>query len=119
MSGIGTGGWQPNEDYLGAMEIAFAWDPSEPPSNRFTLLTPKYGKQRVDVLDGRSTILKLLARPHFDMTKLASHRLELLVDGAVVGTQPLGSGWRMLAFALPTLTPGTHELELRPHRRGR
>jgi len=116
MSGIGTGRWQPNEDYLGAMEIAFAWDPSEPPSNRFTLLAPKYGKQRVDVLDGRSTILKLLARPQFDVSRLASRGLELLVDGAVVGTQPLGSGWRMLAFALPTLTPGPHELELRPRR---
>lgn len=113
LSGAGASGWQANDDYLAGMEIDDPWA-MERPSTRFTLLSPTYGKQMVDVNDGRSTILKVLARRHFDLTKLASQRLELLVDGAVVGAQPLGSGWRMLAFALPALTPGQHEFELRP-----
>lgn len=114
-AGASATGWQANEDCLGAIEIDFAGAPSARASGRFTLLSPTYARQRVDVHDGHSPILKLLARPHFDVAGIASQELQLLVDGAVVGTQPLGSGWQMLAFALPTLTPGPHEFELRPH----
>ena len=114
-AGASASGWQANEDCLGAMEIDFAGAPSSRSSGRFTLLSPTYARQRVDVRDGHSPILKLLARPHFDVASIASQELQLLVDGAVVGTQPLGSGWQMLAFALPTLPPGPHEFELRPH----
>jgi membrane-associated phospholipid phosphatase len=113
-AGASATGWQANEDCLGAMEIDYAGAPSARASGRFTLLSPTYAKQRVDVHDGHSPILKLLARPHFDVAGIASQELQLLVDGAVVGTQPLGSGWQMLAFALPTLTPGPHDFELRP-----
>ncbi len=110
--------WQPNDECLGAMEIDYGWTRSARPLNRFTLLAPTYGKQRVDVHDGRSPILKLLARPDVAISSIAEQELELLVDGAVVGTQSLGSGWQVLAFALPALTPGAHEFELRPHKAG-
>jgi hypothetical protein len=113
LSGGAASTWQTNDDYLGAIEIEHGSAPPGRPSNRFTLLAPIYGKQQAEVHDGRSAVLKLLARPHFDLADISSRRLELLVDGTVVGTQPLGTGWRMLAFALSTLAPGTHEFGLR------
>ena len=83
----------------------------------FTLLSPSYGKQWVDVRNGRNAILKVLARTHLDLMEATSHRLELLVDGTVVGAQRLDGRWRTLTFALPMLEPGTHQFELLSIRR--
>lgn len=80
---------------------------------QFTRLPATYGKHVVEVRNGRSPILKLLARRgRLDGVAAISHHLTLLVDGMVVGVQPLASSWRALAFALPELEPGRHELEL-------
>jgi membrane-associated phospholipid phosphatase len=78
---------------------------------RLTLLSPTYGKQWVNVGDGRRPIVKLLARRRRALTDV-SHRVTLLVDGTVVGSEQLESRWRSLVFALPVLEPGPHEIEL-------
>ena len=84
---------------------------------RFTLLSPIYGKQWVQVGNGRTAILKVLARTHLDPVETTSHRLELLIDGTVVDVQRLDTRWRTLAFALPMLEPGQHQFELLAVRR--
>ena len=68
----------------------------------------------VDFSGGRSTILRLLARTHLDVEDASEPRLALLIDGTVVGSQPLDTHWRTLAFALPVLEPGPHVVELLP-----
>ncbi|MGH7893371.1 MAG: hypothetical protein ACREQL_01820, partial [Candidatus Binatia bacterium] len=107
------GGLRTTDDSLCAVEIDDdAFGSTGWTGDQFTLLAPIYGKQWVDVRNGRGTILKLRARTHFGLTAAASRRLELLVDGTVIGSQPLETRWRTLAFALPALAPGPHEFEL-------
>ena len=101
-----------DEDLLSTIEIDDGSASSGWGGQRLTLLAPTYGKQWIDVSGGQRTILKLLARTHLDVAEVSARRLQLLVDGTVVGSQPLDTRWRTFAFALPALEPGVHEVEL-------
>ncbi|HXJ37125.1 MAG TPA: phosphatase PAP2 family protein [Candidatus Eisenbacteria bacterium] len=115
LDGAKPDGLPQNHDSLFAVEIDD--DGLIPPTagaTEYTLLAPTLGKQWVEVRNGRSAVLKLVARTHLDGVAMAANRLELLIDGTPVGVQPLRADWRTLAFALPTLEPGTHQFELLP-----
>ncbi len=114
LDGATPDGLHQDHDALFAVEIDDAPSPPSGGTVSYTLLAPTLGKQWVEVRDGRSAVLKLIARTHLDSVAMAANRLELLIDGTPVGVQPLQADWRTLAFALPTLEPGTHQFELLP-----
>jgi len=68
---------------------------------------------RVRLAHGERSVLKLVARPLRGLLRTACPRIQLLVDGHTIGTQPLVWHWRAYTFAVPVLSAGPHEVRLR------
>jgi membrane-associated phospholipid phosphatase len=62
---------------------------------------------------GHGTLLRIVARRGRRLWPARCAAVDLLVDGSLVGSQPVSRRWRSHAFALPTLAPGSHEFRLR------
>lgn len=65
---------------------------------------------RID--DDRPQVLKLVALPLGSLREATCPWVDAIVDGTPVGRRRVSARWRTYAFALPSLDPGSHEVQL-------